>query len=201
MPTAKVVDYGVGNLFSMSNALRKAGLGVEIIEDPTRLRGSEAVVLPGVGNFGAAAANLEPFREALEDVVDDGTPLLGSCLGMQLLFESSEESPGTGLGLLPGVVKKFRKDLKTPHMGWNTVEPMRDSPLLDVVEPGSYFYFVHSYYPEPADPYDTLASTDYGGEFASIVGRGVVYGAQFHPEKSGDTGARLLANFAGLVKR
>ena len=201
MPKATVIDYGVGNLFSMSNALRKAGLGVEIAEEPTRLRGPEAVVLPGVGNFGAAAANLEPFREALRGAVDDGTPLLGSCLGMQLLFDSSEESPGIGLGFLPGVVKRFRGDVKTPHMGWNTIEPNRDSPILDGVEPGSYFYFVHSYYPEPADLRDTLASTCYGGEFASIVERGVVYGAQFHPEKSGEPGARLLANFAELVKR
>jgi len=201
VPEATVIDYGVGNLFSMSNALRKAGLGVEIVEEPTGLRGSEAVVLPGVGAFGAAAANLEPFREALKEAVEDGTPLLGSCLGMQLLFERSEESPGDGLGLLPGEVKRFTGDVKTPHMGWNTVEPKRDSPLLEDVEPGSYFYFVHSYYPEPADPRDTLASTCYGGEFASIVERGMVYGTQFHPEKSGKTGARLLANFAGLVKR
>jgi glutamine amidotransferase len=196
-----VIDYGVGNLFSMSNALRKAGLGVMIVEEPTGLKGSEAVVLPGVGAFGAAAANLEPFREALEEAVEGGTPLLGSCLGMQLLFERSEESPGDGLGLLPGEVKRFTGDVKTPHMGWNTVEPLRDSPLLEGVEPGSYFYFVHSYYPEPADPRDTLASTSYGGEFASIVERGTVYGTQFHPEKSGKTGARLLANFAGLVRR
>ena len=201
MPVATVIDYGVGNLFSMSNALRKAGLRVEVAEEPSRLSGSDAVVLPGVGNFGAAAANLEPFREALKEAVDDGTPLLGSCLGMQLLFERSEESPGDGLGLLPGEVKRFVGDVKTPHMGWNTVEPTRDSPLLDGLKPGSYFYFVHSYYPEPADPRDTLASTSYGGMFASIVERGSVYGTQFHPEKSGEAGARLLANYAGLVKR
>ncbi len=201
MPLATVIDYGVGNLFSMSNALLKAGLRVEVAEEPSRLLGSDAVVLPGVGNFGAAAANLEPFREALKATVDMGTPLLGSCLGMQLLFERSEESPGDGLGLLPGEVKRFRGGVKTPHMGWNTVEPVRVSPLLDGVKPGSYFYFVHSYYPQPADPRDTLASTSYGGEFASIVERGSVYGTQFHPEKSGEAGARLLANFAGLVKR
>jgi glutamine amidotransferase len=201
VPKATIIDYGVGNLFSMSNALRKAGLGVEIVEDPMMLRDSRAVVLPGVGAFGAAAANLEPFREPLKEAVEDGTPLLGSCLGMQLLFERSEESPGDGLGFLPGDVKRFMGDVKTPHMGWNTVEPKRDSPLLEGVDPGSHFYFVHSYYPEPADPRDTLASTYYGGEFASIVERGMVYGTQFHPEKSGKTGARLLANFARLVKR
>jgi len=201
MPVATVIDYGVGNLFSMSNALRKAGLHVEVAAEPSRLSGSDAVVLPGVGNFGAAAANLEPFRKALKATVDEGTPLLGSCLGMQLLFERSEESPGDGLGFLSGEVKRFVGDMKTPHMGWNTVEPVRVSPLLDGVKPGSYFYFVHSYYPEPTDPRDTLASTSYGGDFASIVERGNVYGTQFHPEKSGEAGARLLTNFAGLVKR
>ena len=201
MPVATVIDYGVGNLFSMSNALRKTRLRVEVAAEPSRLSGSDAVVLPGVGNFGAAAANLEPFRKALKATVDEGTPLLGSCLGMQLLFERSEESPGDGLGFLSGEVKRFVGDMKTPHMGWNTVEPVRVSPLLDGVKPGSYFYFVHSYYPEPTDPRDTLASTSYGGEFASIVERGNVYGTQFHPEKSGEAGARLLANFAGLVKR
>lgn len=201
MPVAMVVDYGVGNLFSMSNALRKAGLRVEVVEEPSRLSTSEAVVLPGVGNFGAATANLEPFREALRARVDEGTPILGSCLGMQLLFERSEESPGKGLGILTGEVKRFIGGVKTPHMGWNTVTPKRGSLLLDGIKPGSYFYFVHSYYPEPADPQDTLATTNYGVEFASIVERGNVYGAQFHPEKSGEAGARLLANFAGLVKR
>jgi glutamine amidotransferase len=201
VPVATVIDYGVGNLFSMSNALRKAGLRVEVAEEPSTLSGSDAVVLPGVGNFGAAAANLEPFRKALKATVDEGTPLLGSCLGMQLLFERSEESPGSGLGLLSGEVKRFVGEMKTPHMGWNTVEPTRGSSLLDGVKPGSYFYFVHSYYPEPADPRDTLASTSYGGTFASIVERGSVYGTQFHPEKSGEAGARLLANYAGLVKR
>lgn len=201
MPVATVIDYGVGNLFSMSNALRRAGLRVEVAEEPSRLSGSDAVVLPGVGNFGAAAANLDPFREALNATVEEGTPLLGSCLGMQLLFIRSEESPGDGLGLLPGEVKRFVGDVKTPHMGWNTVEPTRGSPLLEGVKPDSYFYFVHSYYPDPADPRDTLASTSYGGEFASIVERGNVYGTQFHPEKSGEAGARLLSNFAGLVKR
>ena len=198
---AMVVDYGVGNLFSMSNALRKAGLRVEVVEEPRVLQDADALVLPGVGNFGAAAANLESFREALWAAVDEGKPLLGSCLGMQLLFERSEESHGDGLGILPGDVKRFMGDVKTPHMGWNTVTSKRDSLLLDGVKPGSYFYFVHSYYPKPADPRDTLATTSYDVEFASIVERGNVYGTQFHPEKSGEAGARLLANFAGLVKR
>jgi imidazole glycerol phosphate synthase glutamine amidotransferase subunit len=201
VPVAMVVDYGVGNLFSMSNALRKTGFHVDVIEEPQGLQDADALVLPGVGNFGAAAANLEPFRKALRDRIDEGTPLLGSCLGMQLLFERSEESPGEGLGILFGEVKRFVGGMKTPHMGWNTVTPKRGSLLLDGIKSGSYFYFVHSYYPKPADPRDTLATTNYGVEFASIVERGNVYGAQFHPEKSGEAGARLLTNFAELVKR
>ena len=201
MPVAIVVDYGVGNLFSMSNALRKAGFHVEVAKKPQDLQDADALVLPGVGNFGAAAANLEPFSEAIRDMVGRETPLLGSCLGMQLLFEGSEEGPGEGLGVLSGEVKRFVGNMKTPHMGWNTVTFKQGSLLLEGIKPGSYFYFVHSYYPEPADPKDTLATTSYGVEFASIVKRGSVYGAQFHPEKSGEAGARLLENFARLVKK
>ena len=201
MSVAMVVDYGVGNLFSMSNALRKAGLNVEIVKDPAKLKGSCAIVLPGVGNFGAAAANLMPFMEAIRTSVADGVPLLGSCLGMQLLFKESEESSGEGLGILPGKVIRFVCDVKTPHMGWNTATQKRYSPLLDGMEPDPYFYFVHSYYPVPLDPSDILATTTNGIEFTSIVERSNVYGTQFHPEKSGRAGARLLANFTKLVRR
>ena len=201
MPEAVIIDYGVGNLYSVSNALRRAGLSVEIVSEPSRLKSPVAVVLPGVGNFGAAASNLEPFKDAINSLVTEGTPILGSCLGMQLLFERSEESPGDGLRVLSGRVRRFRGDVKTPHMGWNTVKQRRASVLLDGVEPGSYFYFVHSYYPDPADPRDTVATTCYGGDFTSMVERGSVYGAQFHPEKSGEAGARVLTNFARMVKR
>ena len=119
---------------------------------------------------------------------------------MQLLFERSEESPEEGLGLLEGGVRRFQGELKVPHMGWNTIEATRESPFLEGISDGEYFYFVHSYYPEPADGDVTLAVTDYGGDYTSIVESGLLYGCQFHPEKSGKAGATLLSNFAGIVR-
>ena len=124
--------------------------------------------------------------------------MLGSCLGMQLLFERSEESPEEGLGLLKGWVRRFQGEMKVPHMGWNTVKAARESPLLEGILDSEYFYFVHSYFPEPADGGITLAMTDYGGEFTSIVESGPLYGCQFHPEKSSRAGLRLLENFSGI---
>lgn len=201
MTLAVVVDYGVGNLFSMTNALRKTGLEVTVTPDPAELSRADAVILPGVGNFGPAAEKIAPFKQAVRDSVDSGVPFLGSCLGLQLMMDWSMESPGEGLGLFPGGLKLFNQSLKVPHMGWNTVNRLRDDPLLDGVPDGSYFYFVHSYYPSPSEEGDALAVTDYGVVFPSILGRGCVYGCQFHPEKSGKPGAALLLNFKELVKR
>ena len=201
MTRISVIDYGVGNLFSMSNALRKTGATVEIVSTPEGILSADGVVLPGVGNFGAAAEKLSPLADAVLEAVDNGTPILGSCLGMQLMFERSMESEGTGLGLLRGWIMRFRRDQKTPHMGWNTIKATRESPLLEGVPDGSYFYFVHSYYPDPVDTQDSLAVTEYGEVFTSIVERDNVYGCQFHPEKSGESGAALLRNYVGLIRR
>jgi len=200
MPTIAVADYSVGNIFSMISAIRRLGLDVELTGDPRRLSSADGLVLPGDGNFGAAAKSLEPIKQAIIETVSDGTPLLGSCLGMQLLFERSEEAPGAGLALLKGYIRRFPEDLKVPHMGWNTVNSKGDCQLLDGIE-GQYFYFVHSFYPEPVDPADSAATTGYGVEFTSVVQRGNVYGTQFHPEKSGQAGATLLANYARLLRR
>lgn len=196
-----VIDYGVGNLFSMTNALRKTTSKVMVVKDPEELLASDGLVLPGVGNFGAAALKLAPLADAVREAAENGVPILGSCLGMQLLFEGSEEGEGEGLGLLGGWVRGFKGDLKTPHMGWNTINATRNSPLLDGIPDGSYFYFVHSYYPDPENSDDTLAETFYGNSFTSLVERGNIYGAQFHPEKSGKQGATLLSNFVKLVRR
>ena len=201
MGVVSVVDYGVGNLFSMTNALRRTGLEAEVVKDPAKIEAADAIILPGVGNFGAAAAKLDAFKEAIKRGYEDGAPILGSCLGMQLLFEESDESPGEGLGLLGGRVRRFGEGLKVPHMGWNTIKALRDDPFLEGIPDGVYFYFVHSFYPCPEDAGATLAVTDYGGEFTSIVGRGIVYGTQFHPEKSGKAGATLLNNFAKTIRR
>jgi glutamine amidotransferase len=200
MTTVAVLDYGVGNLFSMSNALKRAGLNVKVTGDPEEIGSADAIVLPGVGNFGHASAKLQPYADSIRRALEADIPMLGSCLGMQLLFEGSEESPEEGLGLLKGLVKRFQGDLKVPHMGWNTIKAVRESPLLDGIPDGEYFYFVHSYYPEPDEGGVTLAVTEYGGEFTSIVESGPLYGCQFHPEKSGRAGAKLLSNFAEIIR-
>ncbi len=200
MTRVSVIDYGVGNLFSMKNALERAGLEADIIKTREGVMSADGIILPGVGNFGAASELLSPLADSIKEEVASGIPILGSCLGMQLLFEGSEEAEGQGLGLLKGQNTVFKGDLKVPHMGWNTAVATRDSPLLEGLnEP--YFYFVHSYYPDPEDPSDSLAVTRYGINFTSIVERDNVYGCQFHPEKSGMDGARLLCNFAGLLRR
>jgi len=201
MTKVSIIDYGAGNLFSMRNALLKTGVQVEIVSNKYEVSSSDCLVLPGVGNFGAAVKKLQPIANALKESVDSGTSILGSCLGMQLMFEESEEDEGEGLGLFKGVVKGFRGGLKIPHMGWNTIVPRRISPLLDGIPDGSYFYFVHSYYPDPTNEEDILALTCYGYEFASIVERGNIFGCQFHPEKSGKLGALLLSNFIKNIKR
>ncbi len=200
MTSVAVLDYGVGNLFSISNALKRAGLNVKVTGDPGEIGSADAIVLPGVGNFGHASAKLQPYAESIRRALEADVPMLGSCLGMQLLFERSEESPEEGLGLLEGWVRRFQGELKVPHMGWNTIKAARESPLLEGIPDGEYFYFVHSYYPEPAEGGVTLAVTDYGGDFTSIVESSPLYGCQFHPEKSGRAGAKLLSNFAEIIR-
>ena len=200
MTSVAVLDYGVGNLFSMSNALKRAGLEVKVTGNPEEIDSADAIVLPGVGNFGHASAKLQPYADSIRRALEADVPMMGSCLGMQLLFEGSEESPEEGLGLLKGWVKRFQGELKVPHMGWNTIKAVRESPLLDGIPDGEYFYFVHSYYPEPAEGDVTLAVTEYGGDFTSIVESRPLYGCQFHPEKSGRAGAKLLGNFAEIIR-
>jgi len=197
---AVIVDYNVGNIFSMNKVLIKAGFKTSVTSDASEIMGADAIILPGVGNFGAAASRLEPLSGAVRGAVDAGVPMLAVCLGMQLLFERSEEGSGEGLGILRGGVVKFSGDLKIPHMGWNDVKAVRGCEILDDVD-GGYFYFVHSYYAEPSDPGVAVAVTEYGSEFPSVVSKGGVYGTQFHPEKSGDAGARVLRNFARLIRR
>jgi glutamine amidotransferase len=201
-----IVDYGVGNLRSVQKALERVGATAVITSDPAALDAAQGVVLPGVGAFGDGMDNLRARRlaEPILRQVESRKPLLGICLGMQLLFEESEEMGlHQGLGLLPGRVVRFPDgDLKVPHIGWNQLRMMGPRPemaLLQDLQDGAYAYFVHSYYPVPAERGDLLATTEYGLEFASVVGRGQIYGAQFHPEKSQDVGLRLLQNFARLV--
>jgi len=199
-----IVDYGMGNLRSVQKALEKVGAPARIVHAPAELDGAHGIVLPGVGAFGQAMENLRSgdWIEPLRELVSRRVPLIGICLGMQLLFETSEEmGQHQGLGLLHGEVKRFSGVLKIPQMGWNQVRICRTSPLLDGIQPGGYAFFVHSYYCEPRDLSVILATTDYGIEFASVVGQGHIYGAQFHPEKSQVVGLKILENFKRIVRQ
>ncbi|ABG04070.1 imidazole glycerol phosphate synthase subunit hisH [Rubrobacter xylanophilus DSM 9941] len=193
-----VVDYGAGNTLSVTRALQRAGAEVELTPDPARVLAAGAVVLPGVGAFGDCVRKLAErgLDEACREHVGRGGPLLGVCVGLQVLFEGSEESPGAeGLGLLPGRVVRFSGEgLRVPHMGWNTLRVLRGHPVLEGLD-GEAFYFVHSYHPEPAEPADLLATSSYGGEFCAAAGRGNLVAVQFHPEKSSRAGLRLYENF------
>jgi glutamine amidotransferase len=202
-----IVDYGMGNLRNVQKAFEHIGVPARISSAAEDLAQADGLVLPGVGAFGDAMANLragglvEPIRQA----VRADRPFLGICLGLQLLFEESEEM-GTyrGLGVLPGRVVRFGTELKVPHIGWNQLDltggVSSTNALLEGIPDHSYAYFVHSYYVVPADPACILARTDYGVQFASVVGQGNLYGAQPHPEKSQQVGLRLLRNFAKIVK-
>jgi glutamine amidotransferase len=191
------VDYGLGNLASVRNAFHAAGTDIIITSDPETIERASGVVLPGVG---AASAGMDGLRSrGLEGVVrtagKSGRPMIGLCLGMQLLFEHSEEGQVACLGLLPGTVRLLVGNVKIPHIGWNRVIRRNGSDLWRDVPPDPYFYFVHSYVCEPFDPSDIAGVTDHGGEFCSAVARGPIWGTQFHPERSGWIGQHLIRNF------
>ena len=197
-----VVDYGAGNLRSVEIALRHLGADFASTRRPEDLAPARRLIVPGVGEARAAMEALEAggLDRAIREFVASGRPVLGICLGAQIIFQRSEERDTPCLGLLPGKVRRFPADLraaglKVPHMGWNRVFQHDAHPLLAGIPEGAFFYFVHSYYSEPADPALVLASCDYGLRFAAGVGRGNLAAFQFHPEKSGLTGLRLLANF------
>jgi glutamine amidotransferase len=197
-----IIDYGMGNLRSVQRAFEHVGAQVVVTAHRETIESAAAVVLPGVGAFGQAMANLE--RAGLTDVIrqtiTNGRPFLGICLGLQLLFEESEEmGQHRGLGVFGGQVKRFEVGLKVPQIGWNQIHIQRGNPLLEGVADGGYAYFVHSYYVAPTDPEIVLATTDYGIDYASIVGQDNVFGIQFHPEKSQAVGLRILRNFTALV--
>jgi glutamine amidotransferase len=197
-----LIDYGMGNLRSVEKALESLGVEVIVTSDSDVLRAADGVVLPGVGAFGDAMANLERagLIPTIQEVVAAGTPLLGICLGMQLLFTTSEEHGShKGLDLIPGRVRMFEGDFKIPHIGWNDLTLKRPDPMLEGVYDGDYVYWVHSLFVEPLDKGVVLASTDYHGEVPGIVAFDNVYGIQFHPEKSSRVGLQLLRNFVKIV--
>jgi glutamine amidotransferase len=202
-PRIGVCDYGVGNLRSVQRALVAAGATPVISGDADEIAACDGVILPGVGAFASAAAVLHGngLAAAIRSVAADARPVLGVCLGHQLLFEHSDEGEGgEGLGLLSGAVSRLHVDgLKVPHMGWNRLRMVRYAQMLDGIDDGAYVYFVHSYTAIAAGD-DVVAVTDYGGELAAVVERGSVTGMQFHPEKSGPAGLRVYANFVAACQ-
>lgn len=190
-----IIDYGAGNLRSIHRAIEANGARAELSGDPDHISRADRLVLPGVGNAKNAMDQLNEtgIADAVHEQTVRGTPLLGVCLGMQLLFGQQEEGPTTGLGLLKGSVVKLQSDYKIPHMGWNTVSFTAHSPLADL--PSAAFYFVHSYMVQPTDHRDVAAHTDYGHRFASMVIRDNVWGTQFHPEKSHLAGIELIGRW------
>ncbi len=198
-----VIDYDAGNLRSVEKALAALGEQPEVTRDPQVIRTADKVILPGVGAFGDAMENLRRFGlvEPIRQVVEKGTPLLGICLGMQLLFESSEASPGVeGLSLLPGKILRIppQEGLKIPHMGWNSLQVRPGARLFRGLPEEPYVYFVHSYYLKAGEEAIVAATTQYGVEIHASVERGNLFGCQFHPEKSSAVGRTILKNFAGL---
>jgi glutamine amidotransferase len=196
-----IIDYGVGNLRSVEKAFAANGCTAVVSSDEKVLRQAERLVLPGVGAFGACINNLvaRGFDDLVRERVAAGTPLLGVCVGMQMLFQESEEfGASRGLGFLGGRVRRFSADLVVPQVGWNQVRQQNSNPLFAGISDSAFFYFVHSYYCEPTEPEVIAGETDYGGRYASVVARGNLFGVQFHPEKSQRDGLRMLANFAQL---
>ena len=201
MTLIAVLDYGIGNLRSAQKALEHVGADARLTNDPGLVREAAGVVLPGVGAFGRCmtalrASGLEPI---VHDAVESGRPFIGICVGMQLLYEASDESPGaTGLGVLPGKVRWLPEGVKRPQMQWNVLDVVRPSPLFDGLPVDPWVYFVHSFAAE--DPTNVIATCDYGGPVCAAVARDNVFATQFHPEKSSANGLKLLANFVAMAE-
>jgi len=197
-----VIDYGMGNLRSVSKALERVGTEVRITSEKEVIRNAYGIVLPGVGAFSQAMENLKRLNiiPAICEFIERGRPFLGICLGFQLLFSESEEGGAPrGLGILSGKVRRFKNKMKVPHMGWNELKPEGKMTLLSNLNFPCFVYFAHSYYVEPEDREVVVTITEYGKEFVSMIQRNNIYGTQFHPEKSGEKGLEILRNFCNLI--
>ena len=192
-----IVDYGVGNLFSLRTALQREGVETFLAKGKRGLSAADALILPGVGGFRAAAKALP--REELRDLAKSGKPTIGICLGMQLFLERSEEGLGEGLGLFPGAAKRLPPEVKVPQMGWNTIRVKREMEFTQGLPGESWVYYLHSYYPDTKGDW-VLATTRYGAEFPAVIGQKNIVGTQFHPEKSGAAGAQILRNILRMVR-
>ena len=200
-PRIVVIDYDSGNLRSVARAVEKAGVVPCVTSDPARVASADAVVLPGVGSGPAAMSALRSrgLVQPLLEYIASGRPFLGVCLGLQLLLDATDEGDADCIGLVPGRVRRLPEGLKVPHMGWNTVHFQSDHPLWAGIPQDSHFYFVHSYYADPTHRDHVAGLTDYGVEFCSIYARDNVVATQFHPEKSGENGLRIYANFVDQI--
>jgi len=191
-----IVNYGMGNLFSIYNALTRVGADPRVVRDPEELAGADGIVIPGVGAFGCCMDQLSRFDGALLRFYEEGVPILGICIGMQVLFEESEESPGArGLGWIPGKVVRLPDGVTIPQMGWNSLSIKRPLEMLDGIHDGDMFYFVHSYWGLPDDRSVIAATTEHGVQVTAAVAKDNLFATQFHPEKSGAKGLRILENF------
>lgn len=211
-----IFDYGAGNIFSIKVALERLGAGVEVIRSMDNLDVYDALILPGVGNFDPAMRSIMPYKDELLDAIGSGMPMLGICLGMEMLFERSKEGTLPGLSILEGEVVMLPKSVKIPHMGWNRLKVNVDSSsrdrssrsiLLNGIDDGTWVYFVHSYHAKPRDAGSSssssvvTATSEYGVKFPAVVEHGNIFGTQFHPEKSGSKGMQMLSNFLSYVRR
>lgn len=193
-----IIDYKSGNLRSISNSFKKIGSQALITDDPSVIADAKHLVLPGVGAFGTAMENIEPFKDVIYEHIDDGKPFLGICLGLQVLLSSSDEAPGVkGLDVFKGHVARIPEGRKIPHMGWNQITLSKDCPILEGVD-GRDFYFVHSYHAVLDDDENLSATADYGFDVTAAISKDNVFATQFHPEKSGEHGLRILRNFVDL---
>jgi glutamine amidotransferase len=198
-PEIAVLDYGIGNLRSAEKALQHLGADARLVTDARAARAARGVVLPGVGAFSSCmdALHQSGLEDVVREAIDDGRPFLGVCVGMQMLFEGSDESYGVkGLGVLAGEVRRLAPGVKLPHIGWNTLDVREGSALMARLAPAPWLYFVHSYAPAPSDAEIVTATTEYGGRVVAAIERGPLWATQFHPEKSGDNGMTVLSNFA-----
>jgi glutamine amidotransferase len=196
-----IVDYGMGNLFSIYNALDRVGAGPRIVRDPDGLSKANGIVVPGVGAFGSCMDQLYRFESSLCRAFEEGVPMLGICVGMQVLFEESEESPGArGLGMIAGKVVRLPEGVMIPQMGWNSLAIKRHVEMLNGIFDGDMFYFVHSYYVQPIDRSVIVATTEHGVEVTAAVAKDNLFATQFHPEKSGTKGLKILENFVRSIR-
>ncbi|MCP8317580.1 MAG: imidazole glycerol phosphate synthase subunit HisH [archaeon] len=196
-----ILDYGVGNLFSLKCALQRVGANPIIVAIDKLQSNINGLILPGVGSFTEALENIGVFKKKILGIVNSGIPVLGICLGVQIFFKESEEGRGEGLDLIPGKVVRLPKQVKIPHMGWNNLRIVKNNEFIEGLANESYVYFVHSYYPLPSKKDVIVTETDYGVNFPSIIAHKNLYGTQFHPEKSGEAGQIILENFVKLIKR